>query len=71
MYNIVNGGDMNNLKKYRVKAKITAENLAKKVGITKPYVYMLENGTSDPTLKLAYKIADTLKKSVLTIWPKN
>jgi DNA-binding XRE family transcriptional regulator len=64
------GGSMNNLKKYREKAGMSVVKLAEKTGIDRNYVYKLEKEECDPTLRLAYRISDALKKSVLTIWPR-
>jgi putative transcriptional regulator len=69
-YNKGYGGFMNNLKKYRTKAKLTSDKLAKKTGVTRQYIGKLEKGVCEPSIRLAYKIADALKKSVFTIWPK-
>ena len=63
---------MNNLKKYREKAKLSREDLAKKAGISSwTYLYRLEDGVSEPSIYLAYRLADALKKSVFTVFPKD
>ena len=55
---------MNNLKHFRIKSKLTQEELAKKVEITRPYLTEIENGKRNPTIKIAKKIADILGVTV-------
>jgi DNA-binding XRE family transcriptional regulator len=62
---------MNNLKKYREKAKLKPVELAKKVGVSNEYIYKIEKDDPNIGIRTAYKIAKAVKKSVLTIWPKD
>lgn len=45
------------VKKYRVLADLTQEELAKKVGVRRETIMRLEKGKYSPSLKLAYDIA--------------
>lgn len=47
---------------YRKKAKMTQEELAEKVAVTRQTIIALEQGRYNPSLELAYKITKALKK---------
>ena len=47
----------NKIKELRKQNKITQEDLAKAVSVTRQTIISLENGKYDASLKLAYKIA--------------
>lgn len=47
----------NNIKEYRKNTKITQDDLAKAVGVTRQTIISLENGKYDASLKLAHKLA--------------
>lgn len=51
----------NNLKKYRLNANLTQEQLAEIVGIHATYVGKLESGKNNPSVKMLYKITRALK----------
>lgn len=48
----------NNLKVWRAKKDLTQEELAKKVGVTRQTINAIETEKYDPSLKLAFKLAD-------------
>ena len=45
------------LSNLRKEAKLTHNSMAKKLGISRSYYTMIENGTRNPSLNLAFKIA--------------
>lgn len=45
------------IKEFRMKYKMTQEELAKRVGVRRETIVFLEKGKYNPSLKLAYKIA--------------
>ncbi|MBR5291985.1 MAG: helix-turn-helix transcriptional regulator [Clostridia bacterium] len=47
----------NKIKEYRKNLKITQDDLAREVEVTRQTIIALENGKYDASLKLAYKIA--------------
>ncbi|MGN1059434.1 MAG: helix-turn-helix transcriptional regulator [Clostridia bacterium] len=47
----------NKIKEFRKSAKITQDDLAKAVDVTRQTIISLENGKYDASLRLAYKIA--------------
>jgi len=49
------------IKEFRKKLKITQEELANKVDVTRQTINALEQGKYNPSLELAYKISKTLK----------
>lgn len=49
-----------NLKKYRIDADLTQEQLAEIVGIHPTYVGKLEGGKNNPSIKMIYKITRAL-----------
>jgi putative transcriptional regulator len=52
------------LKKLRQKRGFTQEGMGQVLGITKDYVYMIENGRRNPSFALAKRIADLYKVTV-------
>ena len=52
------------LKNIRTKKKITQEEIAKRIGVTKAYICRVEKGTRDINLSLAADIADYLGVSL-------
>jgi putative transcriptional regulator len=50
------------IKEYRNELKLTQEELAKLVGVTRQTIISLEQGRYNPSLILAYKIKIALKK---------
>ncbi len=54
----------NNLKSIRNKLNISGYKLAKMVNVSHSLIYMIENGTRNPSMRLAKKIAKALGKSL-------
>lgn len=52
----------NRIKEIRKNLKMTQEELAKKVEVTRQTIISLESGRYNPSLELAFKIAFALKK---------
>ncbi len=48
---------VNNLKKYRALLKLRQEDLAKEIGVSRQTINLIENGKTDPSLSLAFKLA--------------
>ncbi|MBI5680080.1 MAG: helix-turn-helix transcriptional regulator [Methanobacterium sp.] len=51
-----------NIKEYRKELKITQEELAEAVDVTRQTIIALEQGRYNPSLILAYKISKALKR---------
>ncbi len=51
----------NKLKVYRAMHDLTQESLAQKVGVTRQTIVSIENGKYDPSIGLAFKIANLFK----------
>lgn len=49
------------LKEVRIKKKMTQEDLATKVGVTRQTISMIEQGRNEPSVALAKKIGEVLK----------
>ena len=47
----------NNIREYRKNTKLTQDDLAKAVGVTRQTIISLENGKYDASLRLAHKLA--------------
>lgn len=54
----------NELKVYRAKHDITQEELAREVGVTRQTINALERGRYDPSLELAFKLAEHFECTV-------
>ncbi len=54
----------NRIKEIRTKLHLTQEDVAKKTGVRRETIVFLEQGKYNPSLKLAYEVAKTLKTSV-------
>jgi len=54
----------NNLKKIRQVKNISGTELAKMVKVSHTMIYMIENGTKNPSMRLAKKIAKALGTSL-------
>lgn len=48
----------NKLKIYRAKYDLTQKDLAEKVGVTRQTIISIEKGRYEPSLSLAFKLAD-------------
>ncbi|NLY21582.1 MAG: helix-turn-helix transcriptional regulator [Tissierellia bacterium] len=55
---------ISNIREYRIKANLTQEELAEKVGVRRETIGRLENGKYNPSLKLAHDIAKTLNAKI-------
>ena len=56
---------MMNFKEFRIrKGFVNVANLAKLLGITKPYIYMMDNGERTPGLKLMKKMSELFDTSL-------
>lgn len=58
----------NKLKVYRAMYDLTQETLAQKLGITRQTVLSIEKEKYDPSLELAFKIADLFKVKIEDIF---
>ena len=54
----------NRIKEYRKQQKITQDDLAKAVDVTRQTIISLENGKNDASLKLAHRIAKYFSVSI-------
>ncbi|WP_077617502.1 helix-turn-helix transcriptional regulator [Bacillus sinesaloumensis] len=54
----------NNVKLTRMKTTMTQEQLAKKVGVTRQTIGLIEKGEYNPTLQLCIAIAKELNKTL-------
>ena len=54
----------NRIKEYRKQQKITQDDLAKAVDVTRQSIISLENGKYDASLKLAHRIAKYFSVSI-------
>ncbi len=57
-----------NLKVYRAMHDLTQEDLAKAIGITRQTVIAMEKGKYNPSLQLAFKIANYFKVNIEDIF---
>jgi|CXWL01.1.fsa_nt_gi transcriptional regulator with XRE-family HTH domain len=53
-----------NMKRLRLELKLNQATVAKRVGVTQPYIVALEKGRENPTLATLEKLAKALKVSV-------
>lgn len=60
----------NNLFYIRKELNMSQQILAKKVGISRTYLSKIENGHSNPSTEITYKIANVLNKSIEDIFFK-
>jgi DNA-binding XRE family transcriptional regulator len=52
------------IKELRARYDLTQEDLARIVGVRRETIHFIEKGNYNPSLKLAHKIAETLKTSI-------
>jgi len=64
----MNGMAMNNIKKYRKKAGLTQEELAKKMGVSKSFVCLKENGKRGISIEDAKLFSKALKVPIEKIF---
>ena len=60
-----------NIKRYRLKAKITQKQLAEKIGVTHFWVCKLEKGKKKSTINLLIAIIEELKIDLNELTKKN
>ena len=58
----------NNLRVLRAMKDITQEDLASSVGVTRQTILAIENGKYDPSLELAFKIAEYFETTIEKIF---
>jgi putative transcriptional regulator len=58
----------NSVRELRAAAKLTQEELAQRVGVTRVTINCLENGVYQPSLELALKLARFFKRAVEDIF---
>ncbi|MCE7736051.1 MAG: helix-turn-helix transcriptional regulator [Candidatus Heimdallarchaeota archaeon] len=56
------------LKVLRAEFDLTQQQLAEKLGVTRQTILAIEKGTYDPSLKLAFKIAEYFGKTIEEIF---
>lgn len=56
------------IKEYRAKYNLTQQDLADKVGVRRETIVFLEQGKYNPSLKLAFDIAEILKAKIEDIF---
>lgn len=54
----------NNMKAHRIKQGLSMKDLSFKTQISERYLYFIENGQKNPSLKTAQKIATVLRTSI-------
>jgi len=52
------------IKEYRTRYNLTQERLAELVGVRRETIIFLEQGRYNPSLRLAYNVAKTLKTTI-------
>jgi DNA-binding XRE family transcriptional regulator len=52
------------IKEFRARHELTQEDLAKLVGVRRETIVFLEKGKYNPSLKLAYDVAKSLKTTI-------
>ena len=60
----------NKIKEFRKKRKLTQEDLAIKLGVTRQTINAIEQGKYSPSLELAFMIAEFFKTTVDNIFMK-
>ena len=58
----------NNVKFVRIKKGVTQEQLAKKVGVTRQTIGLIEKGDYNPTLSLCIAIAKELNQTLASLF---
>ena len=62
----------NRIKEFRAKHNLTQNDLAEKVGVRRETIVFLEKGKYNPSLELAFRIAEKLKAGIeeVFVWKK-
>ncbi len=58
----------NNLRVLRAMKRITQEDLASSLGVTRQTIHAIENGKYNPSLELAFKIAKFFETSIEAVF---
>ncbi len=58
----------NRIKEYREKFKMTQQDLANEVGVSRQTIISLESGRYNPSIHLAYKVSKTFGKIIEDIF---
>lgn len=58
----------NKLREFRARYRLTQEELAKRVGVTRQTIIAIENGKYLPSLKLAFKLARAFNAKIEDIF---
>jgi transcriptional regulator with XRE-family HTH domain len=58
------------LRALRIQRKVNQATLAKRIGVTQPYIVALEKGRENPTLTVLAKLADALRVEIRNLFPK-
>lgn len=61
----------NKVYEYRVLARLSQQELADKVGVSKQTIFVMEKGNYVPTLLLAYRIANYFNVTITDIFEYN
>lgn len=61
----------NNIKVYRADEDVTQEELGRAVGVTRQTISALERGEYNPSLALAYRLADHFDCDVEELFPRD
>ncbi|MFX1414172.1 MAG: helix-turn-helix transcriptional regulator [Promethearchaeota archaeon] len=56
------------IKEIREELKLTQQELASKIGVSRQTIYFLEKGKYNPSLTISFKIAEVLKKPIAEIF---
>lgn len=62
---------MNNIRKYRAFFKLRQSDLAKEIGVTRQTINAVENGKTDPSLSLAFKLAKVFNCKIEELFENN
>ena len=58
----------NHIREYRARYSLTQDELAKRAGVRRETIVFLEQGKYNPSLKLAYAIARSLKTTIAALF---
>ncbi len=58
----------NKVYEYRVLARLTQQELADKVGVSKQTIFVMEKGNYTPTLLLAYRLANVFQVDITDLF---
>lgn len=59
---------LNRIKEIRLAKNMSQTDVARKVGITRQYLFQLEKNEKLPTIKIAFNIADVLGENIYDIF---